>query len=210
MAPRRWITAARRTVRRHRVGTAVVSLCVIAAIVAGTVTGTAGGARRATAATGGTHQGHAGTSAQEDLPAQPFSLPALKHPGQKVSLSRYAGRPVVVNFFASWCSPCQQETPLFARFYRDHHGRVAIVGLDENDLSAAAKKFVASTGVTYPVGFDPAVTAGSNYGVNQLPQTFFLDSAHQIVKRVFGAINQAQLAQGVALMDRAPAATHPR
>lgn len=209
MTPRRWLEATRRAAWRHKVATAAAFLCLVAAVVAGTVAGTSPGARTAPTA-GGAGQGPAGTSAQQDLPAQPFSLPALGQPDRRVSLSDYVGRPVIVNFFASWCEACQQETPLLARFYRDHRGQVAIVGLDENDLSAAATKFVAAKGVTYPVGFDPGLTVASNYGVDQLPQTFFLNSAHQIVKRVFGAISRAQLTQGVALMDRASTAHHTR
>ena len=88
--------------------------------------------------------------------APAFSLPALAQSGQQVSLSSYAGKPLIVNFFASWCAPCQQETPLLAKFYRDEHGRVALVGLDENDVMSNALSFTRAKGVSYPVGFDPA------------------------------------------------------
>jgi cytochrome c biogenesis protein CcmG, thiol:disulfide interchange protein DsbE len=104
-----------------------------------------------------------------------------------------------VNFFASWCTPCQRETPLLARFYRAEHGRVALVGLDENDVASSALSFTRAHGVTYPVGFDPEVIAASAYGVDALPQTFFLNASHHIVDRVFGALTQADLDQGIAL-----------
>ena len=52
--------------------------------------------------------------------AQAFTLARLGHPGQHISLAQYAGHPLILNFFASWCEPCQRETPLIARFHRSH------------------------------------------------------------------------------------------
>ena len=131
--------------------------------------------------------------------AKNFTLGVLGHPGQRISLQSMADRPVIVNFFASWCEPCQKETPLLARFYRTEHGKVAIIGLDENDVRAHAVSFTRSNGVGYPVGFDPAAVAASAYGVSALPQTFFLDARHRVVDRVFGAVTLADLSKGIAL-----------
>ena len=107
-----------------------------------------------------------------------------------------------MNFFASWCEPCKQETPLLAKFYRTEHGRVAIVGLDENDVPGSAMTFTRHEGVSYPVGFDPAVIVASAYGVAALPQTFFLNAKHRIVDRVFGAVTPADINRGIALATR--------
>jgi thiol-disulfide isomerase/thioredoxin len=104
-----------------------------------------------------------------------------------------------VNFFASWCPPCKSETPLLAGFYRSEHGKVALVGMDENDVVGNATKFIGSDGVTYPIGWDPDVIAGSSYGVADLPQTFFLNARHRIVDRIFGAVTTAELTKGIAL-----------
>jgi cytochrome c biogenesis protein CcmG, thiol:disulfide interchange protein DsbE len=145
-------------------------------------------------------------SGQNQPPPQPaaaFSLPALGTAGQHVSLSQYAGKPVIINFWASWCSPCQQETPLLASWYKQQHGKVILLGLDENDSAAAAEKFARAKGVTYPLGFDPNVTVAPAYGVDALPQTFFLNAKHQIVDHVIGAVTTASLDKGVALMNSA-------
>jgi cytochrome c biogenesis protein CcmG, thiol:disulfide interchange protein DsbE len=131
--------------------------------------------------------------------AKTFTLHALGHPGL-VSLSQYAGRPVIVNFFASFCEPCKKETPLLARFYRARHGQLAIVGIDVNDGTAAAMRFVRSAGASYPVGADPTAATATGYGVVAIPQTFFLNAAHHIVKRVFGAVTQADLTAGLTQM----------
>jgi cytochrome c biogenesis protein CcmG/thiol:disulfide interchange protein DsbE len=140
------------------------------------------------------------TTAKTDPPAAGFALTALGDPGQKVSLSQYKGRPVIINFWASWCEPCQRETPLLAGWYKQQHGHVALVGLDENDNATAALKFARAKGVSYPLGFDPQVTVASAYNVSALPQTFFLNAQHQIVDHLFGAVTKTELAKGVSLM----------
>lgn len=133
--------------------------------------------------------------------AKNFTLGVLGHPSQHLSLRSMADRPVIVNFFASWCGPCQKETPLIARFYRDNGGRPAIIGVDVNDSAPAAMRFVHKSGVTYPVVADPApMTASIAYNLPGLPATFFLNSHHVIVKRVYGAVTQAELTTGSRLM----------
>jgi thiol-disulfide isomerase/thioredoxin len=132
--------------------------------------------------------------------APAFSLAVLGHPGQHISLAQYAGRPLIINFFASWCAPCQRETPLIAGYHRSHPG-VTILGVDVNDSSSAALAFVHKTGVSYPVVADPAPMAMTlSYGVVALPQTFFLNAQHRIVKRVIRAVTRTDLNTGVALM----------
>ena len=185
MAQQTWAGAARgvwRTAVRHKFVSGLIALCVAASLVAVALVTSGSGAAN---------------------PAAPaFSLPVLGQAGQKLSLADYAGRPLIVNFFASWCEPCQKETPLLARFYRTEHGRVAIVGLDENDVQANAVSFTRKQGVGYPVGFDPGTLAASAYGVVALPQTFFLDARHRIVDRIFGAVTLAAINHGIALATK--------
>jgi cytochrome c biogenesis protein CcmG/thiol:disulfide interchange protein DsbE len=172
-----------RSAVRHKLAAAIVAVCVVGSLVGIAVAGSGSGS------------GHAAPAA--DPAAAAFSLPVLGHSGQQISLSDYAGRPVIVNFFASWCGPCQQETPLLAKFYRTN--KVALVGLDENDVQANAMTFTRAKGVTFPVGFDPHFTAANAYGVIALPQTFFLNAQHHIVDRIFGAVTLADLHKGIAL-----------
>ena len=134
--------------------------------------------------------------------AKAFTIGLLGHSGQHISLAAYAGRPLIINFFASWCTACKRETPLLAKFYAAHHGRDLIIGIDANDENGPAQKFVHASGVTYPVGTDPFPSpVTTSYGVYALPQTFFLNAKHRIVKHVIGAVTVADLNQGVALMD---------
>jgi cytochrome c biogenesis protein CcmG, thiol:disulfide interchange protein DsbE len=187
MVQQTWARAAREVWHaavRHKIASSLVALCVAASLVALVLVGSGSGTPAGAAA---------------DPAAPTFSLPVLGNSGQQVSLADYAGRPLIVNFFASWCEPCQQETPLLARFYRTEHGKVAIVGLDENDVLGSAMSFTHKEGVSYPVGFDPEVIAASAYGVALLPQTFFLNAKHRIVDRVFGAVTLADINHGIAL-----------
>ena len=136
-------------------------------------------------------------------PAPAFTLPSLRDPGQQVSLSAYRGQPVIVNFFASWCSPCKKETPLLAGFYRASRGKVVIIGVDADDSAPQARSFVTAYGVGYPVGFENTPAVADAYGVSGIgiPETFFLDGRHRIVKRILGGVTMKELTTGVALMD---------
>ncbi len=141
------------------------------------------------------------SAAAPPAPAAPgFTVAALGAPGN-VSLGQYQGKPVIVNLWASWCGPCQLETPLLASWYKQEHGQIALVGLDENDTTAKALAFAHAKGVTYTLGFDPLLTVASAFHVDGLPQTFFLNARHRIVEHVLGPMTTADLAQGVRLMN---------
>ena len=181
--------AARRTAglaRRHKVITGSVVAFIAAVIAVSLAT-----------------SGSAAPPTNQAAPkaAAGFTLAALGKPGQQVSLSQYQGKPLIINFWASWCAPCQQETPLLASWYKQQHGHVVLLGLDENDVAADAIKFAAAKGVSYPIGFDPNVTVAPAYNVDGLPQTFFLNAEHRIVDHVLGAVTKAELAKGLRLMN---------
>jgi cytochrome c biogenesis protein CcmG/thiol:disulfide interchange protein DsbE len=143
------------------------------------------------------------SSAAPPAPVAPgFTVAALGAPGD-VSLSQYKGKPVIVNFWASWCGPCQQETPLLASWYKQEHGQIALVGLDENDTTAKALAFAHAKGVTFTLGFDPLMNVAGAYNLDALPQTYFLNAQHRIVEHVLGQMTKADLAEGVRLMESA-------
>ena len=77
-----------------------------------------------------------------------------------------------------------------------------MVGIDVNNSAHAALSFVHKSGVTYPVAVDPPGKTATAYNLPGLPATFFLNSRHTIVKRVFGPVTKAELSSGAALMAR--------
>jgi len=134
--------------------------------------------------------------------AKNFSLALLGHPVSRVTLASYAGHPLIINFFASWCPPCRRETPMLAQWYVSMHGRVRVLGIDSNDETAPALRFVQKAGVHYPVAVDPyPATTTTSYGVLALPQTFFLNARHRIVLHVLGPLTKKDLTRGVSLMN---------
>jgi len=179
----------RRTARlmaRHKLLTTIAAAFVVAVIAVSLAT--------------------SGTSGPPPDPVAPgFTLNSLTAPGQHITLSQYRGKPLIVNFWASWCEPCQKETPLLASWYARQHGHVVLVGLDENDTAASALAFARAKGVSYPIGVDPNLGAANAYGVTGLPQTFFLDAQHRIVHHTLGAVTPAELAKGLRLMGASSA-----
>jgi cytochrome c biogenesis protein CcmG/thiol:disulfide interchange protein DsbE len=203
------LSRARALAGQHKLATAIAVLLVAAAVV-GVATGSLSGGTSSTPSASSSTGNSIEYSSPAAAPA--FSLPALSAASttgaagttgasSTVSLAKYQGKPLIVNFFASWCAPCQQETPLIASFYKANAGHVIVLGVDGNDSSTQALAFVRAKGVTYPIGVDQELITASAYNVAGFPQTFFLDSRHRIVYRVLGAVTQAQLRQGVALMD---------
>jgi len=133
--------------------------------------------------------------------APAFTLPSLTG-GTPVSLDglgRDRHHPVVLNFFASWCEPCQKETPLLARTAAGEQAKgstVQFIGVDTADKPSNALPFVEKAGITYPVGVDFSTQVSSGlYGLYGDPQTFFIDSSGKVVGHVLGALNQEQLDQ---------------
>jgi thiol-disulfide isomerase/thioredoxin len=127
--------------------------------------------------------------------APEFTLPSLRDPAQQVSLNAYRGQPAIVNFFASWCAPCKQETPLLARFYRTSRDGVVVIGVDADDTASLARQFLVAEGITYPVAFETTEAVADAYGVSDvgIPETFFLNSRHHIVKRIIGGVTLKEL-----------------
>jgi len=127
-----------------------------------------------------------------------FSLPDLNG-GNPVSLSAYRGRPVVVNFFASWCPDCRAELGAMAAIARTTTGRVAVIGVDSNETSqAAATGLLASARATYPVAVDAHATVASKYLVQALPVSYFLNASGRVVGVALGPQSVASLQRWMA------------
>ena len=122
-----------------------------------------------------------------------FRLPSLRDPGSLVSLESFRGRPVVLNFWASWCVPCRKEMPAFQAVYREVHARVAFVGVDHEDARTDALTFLRTTGVRYPIAFDPDGTTARDFGMFGVPTTVFIDARGRELERHTGQLSRADL-----------------
>ena len=113
--------------------------------------------------------------------------------GGTASLANYAGSPLVLNFFASYCVPCAREMPALQRVADELRERVAVVGMNLADEEDAAEALVEQTGVTYDLGRDPDGDLAEALGVVNLPTTVFATPDHRVVEVHTGALDEDQL-----------------
>jgi cytochrome c biogenesis protein CcmG, thiol:disulfide interchange protein DsbE len=140
----------------------------------------------------------AGDGPEVGSPAPDFSLPALDG-GADVRLADFRGRPVIVNFWASWCNPCRQEFPLLQRALREHRAdRLAVIGVTYRDIPDDSRSFVSQMRATWPQAVDDDRAVAKAYGVRSIPLTFFVRADGTIAARVFGFTTEAALADPLA------------
>lgn len=125
--------------------------------------------------------------------APPVSGPALGG-GARYSLGQFAGKWVLVNFAASWCVPCRQETPQLLQFAKEHaatgDATILTVAFDPTDVSNLAS-FLAGAKAPWPAVNDP--NAEVAYGVSAIPQSYLVDPSGTVVAKYFGEVTAAQL-----------------
>ncbi len=125
--------------------------------------------------------------------------------GAPFDLASYRGRWVVLNFFASWCVPCQQEEPNLVAFAYQHRqpGGAALVGVVFEDTNGAARAFQRSQGATWPTLTDPGTRIALAYGVTSPPETFLISPTGMVAAHIYGAVTQRFLDQQLARAEQA-------
>jgi cytochrome c biogenesis protein CcmG/thiol:disulfide interchange protein DsbE len=137
-------------------------------------------------------------------PAAPaFELSRLDPADGKLSLADLKGKPVIVNFWASWCIPCKDEAPALQKTYEKYRAQgLTVLGIDAQDFRGDAKRFAKRYGVTYPVVYDGSGSTLGKWGVTGFPETFFVDRSGRLVgERIQGGIdterNKAAYLKGI-------------
>jgi cytochrome c biogenesis protein CcmG/thiol:disulfide interchange protein DsbE len=127
-----------------------------------------------------------------DRPAPDFTLTTFE--GKTISLKDLRGKPIIINFWASWCPPCRIEAPLLERTWRAYKNRGLIfLGVNIQDRKEDALSYMREFDITYPNGPDPTGEIAIDYGVSGLPVTFFVSRKGEVVRRWVGAIERNAL-----------------
>ena len=115
-----------------------------------------------------------------------------------VSLAELRGSAVVVNFWASWCIPCREEAPFLAASARVHRSEVAFLGVDVQDFTIDARRFLSELEVPYVSVRDSGPRTYAAYGLTGVPETYYVDRRGRVVAHSVGAISRPELERGVA------------
>jgi cytochrome c biogenesis protein CcmG/thiol:disulfide interchange protein DsbE len=135
-----------------------------------------------------------GSMARIGAPAPPFSLTALD--GSPVRLEELAGRPVIVNFWASWCAPCVREFPLLEEARASHAAAdLAVIGIVFDDRAEAAASFMAENGAGWTAAMDPGGNVARAYGIYGPPETFFIGRDGIVAGHQIGELTPADMAR---------------
>ena len=128
--------------------------------------------------------------AQIGRPAPAFTLPHLAD-GSEISLEQYRGKPVVINFFASWCLPCKDEAPVLEQTWKQHRGDgLVVLGVDAQDFRGDGRRFAKRFGLSYPIVYDGKGSTLGRYGLTGFPETYFVGRDGTIVaEKVVGGID---------------------
>jgi cytochrome c biogenesis protein CcmG, thiol:disulfide interchange protein DsbE len=123
-----------------------------------------------------------------------LSLPKLEGNGQ-LDYAQFSDRPLVLNFFASWCPNCIGEMPGFERLHEQLGDRVGFLGVSQSDSQSASIRLADRTGITYPAGRDPSGTFFHAWGTFGMPTTAFIKPGGDIAYVYAGGLDEATLRQ---------------
>ena len=147
------------------------------------------------------------TADEENAAHEPAFAPdftVYDRDGNEVQLSDYTGKPIVLNFWASWCGPCQMEMPDFHEKYLELGQDVHFLMVNMTDGSRetvdSASAFVDKNAYDFPVFYDTAVDAAMTYGVYSLPTTYFINAKGHAIAQATGSINAETLQRGIDMI----------
>src|SRR5579875_296537 len=118
--------------------------------------------------------------------APAFTLPQL--PSGKLSLAKYRGQVVVLNFWATWCPPCVMETPSLEQFASEMKSQgVTVIGVSVDQNAQQLEEFIQRYRLTYPIARDPDASLAHEYGTFKFPETYIIDRDGRVAEKIIGA-----------------------
>jgi thiol-disulfide isomerase/thioredoxin len=145
------------------------------------------------------------TETTENQPTEPSAHIApdftmLDKEGNEVTLASFFGKPIILNFWASWCGPCKMEMPEIQKFYEQYGEEIHFLLVSVDESLDTAKTFITDSGYTFPVYFDTTSMGGYLYGASSIPLTYFIDAQGNLAAYYMGAMSESILQQGVDLI----------
>lgn len=133
-------------------------------------------------------------------PAHNFTLPLLSNQQHTppISLAGFRGKAIILNFWASWCSPCQDEAPLLqAEWQKVHSRNIVFLGVDFQDTQSSGLNFLHTFHISYPNVFDATGSTGATYDLTGLPTTYFINSSGVVMNNIPHQMTSQELQQNV-------------
>ncbi|MEA2516596.1 MAG: cytochrome c biosis protein CcmG, thiol:disulfide interchange protein DsbE [Actinomycetota bacterium] len=150
-----------------------------------------------------------GTYKRSDVPTAGKEVPSFSAPllvadgqGDRFGSEDLAGKPYFLNFWASWCAPCEDEAPLLDRAYEEYGDRIGFLGIDIRDARSDALEFVTDHGLGYPSIRDEDMRIYATFGLTGQPESFFVDADGVLVKHVPGPVTEEMLFQTLDVLVR--------
>jgi cytochrome c biogenesis protein CcmG/thiol:disulfide interchange protein DsbE len=134
-------------------------------------------------------------------PAPEFTLKRLDN-GARVTLAELKGKPLVINFWATWCGPCKQEDPVLRWGYRKFGQEAAFIGVIFEDTEENARRALAENNLGFPQLVDPLSSMAVDYGVTGVPETYFVDASGTIRGKFVGPIDPQSLTERIQELSR--------
>lgn len=154
--------------------------------------------------TSSTDESNTSSSSKETQPQTAPDFTVYDLEGNQVNLSDFFGKPIIVNFWASWCGPCQMEMPDFDSAYAAYKDNIEFLMINMTDGSREtveiASSFIEEKGYSFPVYYDNDYSATMTYSVTSLPTTYFIDSEGSLVAHARGAIDAETLQKGIDMI----------
>ena len=145
--------------------------------------------------TGSVSKSDENNKSEQENTAPDFSV--LDYEGNIVSLSDFYGKPIIINFWASWCGPCRGEMPVFEELYKEFGEEVVFMMINltdgKSETVSSVKEFITDEGYTFPVYFDTEDSASTAYSINPIPHTFVINKNGNVETHFIGALNENTL-----------------